>query len=110
MASKRLDLPTALWPVKQLNGPRRTSTSRRFLKPWTWSLVSTCHLGTDGFYVRRSRGGRPREPVGGLVYSRNLMPLYRLLESRARRLALVALAPFFLAAASAAPRPPAPGA
>ena len=32
-ASKRFDLPTPFGPTKHVSGPKRTVTSRRFLKP-----------------------------------------------------------------------------
>src|SRR3954465_15643447 len=40
IASNRFDLPDPLTPAMQVNGPKRTSTSTRFLKPFTLSLVS----------------------------------------------------------------------
>src|ERR1039457_4866437 len=40
MASKRLDLPMPLGPRIKVNGPKRTSRSRRFLNPETVKRVS----------------------------------------------------------------------
>src|SRR5579872_4393995 len=40
MASKRLDFPTPFAPATQVKGPKRTSTSTRFLNPLTRSRVS----------------------------------------------------------------------
>lgn len=39
MASKMFDFPTPLAPATQVNGPKRTSRSTRFLKPDIFILV-----------------------------------------------------------------------
>jgi len=65
MASKTFDFPAPFSPAIQVNGPKSTSRSRRFLKPSTSKRVSTrCSLGRNGMgglpsaLVAR-RGGRP---------------------------------------------------
>ncbi len=40
IASNRLDLPAPFAPATQVNGPKRTSTSTRFLKPDTFKRVN----------------------------------------------------------------------
>jgi hypothetical protein len=39
IASKRFDLPTPLTPAIQVKGPKRTSTSTKFLKPLTFKRM-----------------------------------------------------------------------
>ena len=63
MASNRFDLPTPLAPATQVNGPKRTSTSSRFLKPLTFSRVSmtsSIHRGCAGVSRWGARGGAVR--------------------------------------------------
>src|ERR1019366_1435619 len=44
IASKRFDFPTPFAPAMHVKGPKRTSTSTKFLKPETLKLVSLAQL------------------------------------------------------------------
>ena len=83
MASKRFDLPTPLVPAMQVNGPKRTSTSTRFLKPLTFNRVSmvlsfsSTAAGPGGMVARAGSG-----PAGSSTVARSAPPAARGLDSR----------------------------
>ena len=58
MASNRLLFPTPLWPMKQVNGPKRTCASRMLLKFLTDRLTSMGRVTRPG-RNRAARRGRP---------------------------------------------------
>ena len=80
MASNRFDFPTALGPAMHVNGPKRTSTSTRFLKPFTLSRVIMSRPQVHRKYSRCvvpinlslcAHPGFPLRSPGWIFYSRH---------------------------------------